>query len=264
MEHITTLDGITIGYLKRGRGRPLLCVHGVTADHQSWTAVTPYLEAHCTIYAMDRRGRGGSGDAPDYDLWREAADVVALVETIGEPATVLGHSYGGLICLEAALLSNNIAQLILYEPAVSAETPHIAPEVIERIKALVERDELEKAMELFLREVAEIPDHDMDIYRQSPLWAARIPLARTIPRELETDLSYTFQPERFVNLQTPTALLLGGDSPPLYRQGVERLNAALPNSQIVILPGQQHIAHHANPELLAATVRQFLSTWRRG
>jgi pimeloyl-ACP methyl ester carboxylesterase len=172
---------------------------------------------------------------------------------------VLGHSYGGLICLEAALLTDNIAQLILYEPAVPAETPDILPDVIERIKALVERDELEKAMELFLRNVAEIPDHELEIYRQSPLWAARIPLARTIPRELETDLSYTFQAERFATLETPAALLLGGDSPPLYRQGVERLDAALPNSQIIILPGQQHIAHHTNPELLAAAVRQFLS-----
>lgn len=258
MDHITSRDGTVIGYVKRGRGRPLLCVHGVTADHQSWTAMTPHLEEHYTVYAMDRRGRGGSGDAPEYDLWREAADVVALVEAMGEPAAVLGHSYGGLICLEAALLTDNIAQLILYEPAVPAETPHIAPEVIGRIKALVEGDELEKAMEVCLREVAEIPDHDMDIYRQSPLWAARIPLARTIPRELETDLSYTFQPERFAKLQTPTALLLGGDSPPLYRQGVERLHAALPTSQIVILPGQQHIAHHANPELLATAVRQLV------
>lgn len=258
MKHIISKDGTVIGYQRRGQGRPLLCVHGTTADHQSWTAVAPHLEAHGTIYAMDRRGRGGSGDAPDYDLWREAADVVALVEALGEPAAVLGHSYGGLICLEAALLTNNIAQLILYEPALPTETPHIMPDVIERIKALVERDELEKAMEVCLREVAEIPDHDMAVYRRSPLWAARIPLARTIPRELAVDLAYTFQAARFANLQTPTALLLGGDSPTLYRQGVERLNAALPNSQIVILPGQQHIAHHADPELFAAAVRQFL------
>jgi pimeloyl-ACP methyl ester carboxylesterase len=259
MKQIVSKDKTVIGYQKSGQGRPLLFVHGVTADHRSWTAVSSHLEQEFTTYAMDRRGRGGSGDSPDYDLWREAGDVVALVESIGEPTAVLGHSYGGLICLEASLQTDNIAQLILYEPAVPTETPHIQPEVIERIKALVEQDELEKAMEVCLREVAEIPDHDIDIYRQSPLWAARIPLARTIPRELETDLSYTFQAERFANMQTLTALLLGGDSPLLYRQGVERLDAALPNSQIIILPGQQHIAHHANPELLAAAVRQFLS-----
>jgi pimeloyl-ACP methyl ester carboxylesterase len=259
MKQIVSKDRTVIGYQKSGQGRPLLCVHGTTADHQSWMAVSSYLAQDFTIYAMDRRGRGGSGDALDYDLWREADDVVALVEAIGEPTVVLGHSYGGLICLEAALLTDNIAQLILYEPAVPAETPHILPEVIERIKALVEQDELEKAMEVCLREVAEIPNHDMDIYRQSPLWVARIPLARTIPRELETDLSYSFQADRFVNMQTPTALFLGGDSPDLYRQGVERLDGALPNSQVIILPGQQHIAHHANPELLAAAVRKFLS-----
>jgi pimeloyl-ACP methyl ester carboxylesterase len=57
---------------------------------------------------MDRRGRGGSEDNADYDILREAEDVAGVVEEIfqqvGEPVLVLGHSYGAVCSLEAALL----------------------------------------------------------------------------------------------------------------------------------------------------------------
>ena len=42
------------------------------------------------------------------------------------------------------------------------------------------------------------------------------------------------------------------------RQAVELVNAALPNSEVVVLPGQQHIAHLSNPEMLAGEVMRFL------
>ena len=36
------------------------------------------------------------------------------------------------------------------------------------------------------------------------------------------------------------------------------IEAALPNSQVVILPGQQHIAMDTNPELFVREVQRFL------
>ncbi len=43
------------------------------------------MERRFTVYAMDRRGRGSSGDAPDDDLQREAEDIAVIVDSIGEP-----------------------------------------------------------------------------------------------------------------------------------------------------------------------------------
>jgi pimeloyl-ACP methyl ester carboxylesterase len=53
-------------------------------------------------------------------------------------------------------------------------------------------------------------------------------------------------------------LLRGGDSPPLFRQAVEAVDAALPDSRVVILPGQQHVAMDTNPELFVREVLGFL------
>jgi pimeloyl-ACP methyl ester carboxylesterase len=258
MDRITSKDGTQISYTQIGSGPPLLFVHGTTADHGSWGKITPLLAPHFTVYAMDRRGRGESGDAPDYSFDREAQDVAALVDSIGGPVFLFGHSYGGLCCLEAALLTANVARLVLYEPDIPTGAEVLPAAMLGRMQSLIERGALEAAMEMMLKEVVHMPDHELEAYRQSPLWAARIPLAATIPRELKIDRTYRFNPQRFANFRVPTLLLLGSDSPGMFRQAIEALDAALPDSRVEILPGQQHMAHHSNPDLLAEVVTRFL------
>ena len=83
MFHVSSSDGTSISYVRSGTGPALLLVHGTTADHRRWAAVAPRLEQHFTVYAMDRRGRGGSTDSPDYHILREADDVAAVTVGFG-------------------------------------------------------------------------------------------------------------------------------------------------------------------------------------
>jgi pimeloyl-ACP methyl ester carboxylesterase len=258
MDTMISIDGTVIAYDKRGMGPPLLLVHGATVDHRIWGMLSPHLESHFTIYAMDRRGRGASGDSPEYDLMREAEDVACLSKAIGEPVILFGHSFGALCTLEGALLTNKVSRLILYEPPIPTGVPSLAAGFPERLQTLIDAGELEAALALFLRDGARMPEHELDAYRQSPMWQATLPITPTIPREIAVDRNYQFKAERFAALQVPTLLLLGAESPPFYRQGIEAVNAALPDSTIVILPGQQHVAHLAVPELLAREVLDFL------
>lgn len=55
-----------------------MLVHGTTAGHSRWAPVLSALKDHFTIFAMDRRGRGQSGDAQDYTLENEFEDVPPL------------------------------------------------------------------------------------------------------------------------------------------------------------------------------------------
>ena len=258
MEKVTSRDGTRIAFRRSGTGPALLLVHGATADHSRWAPILPRFEDDFTIYTMDRRGRGGSGDTPEYDLMREAEDVAAVVEAIGQPTFVLGHSFGGLVSLEAALLTDRVSKLILYEPPIPGISPPIPPDVLDRMEALIDRGKLETALEVMMREVVRMPEHELAAYRQLPAWQVRIQLVPTIPRELAIDRTYRFDPERFAGLKVPTMLLLGGDSPPTVRQEVETVDSALPKSQVVILPDQQHIAMDTNPKLFVREVKRFL------
>jgi pimeloyl-ACP methyl ester carboxylesterase len=55
-------QGTKVGYWTSGKGPPLVLVHGVTSDHTRFAPLLPYLEPHFTVHALDRRGRGASGD----------------------------------------------------------------------------------------------------------------------------------------------------------------------------------------------------------
>jgi pimeloyl-ACP methyl ester carboxylesterase len=81
VERVKSNDGTPIAYQRSGTGSPLVLVHGTTADHSRWTPLLAALERHFTVYAMDRRGQGESGDAEPYALEREFEDVAASRES---------------------------------------------------------------------------------------------------------------------------------------------------------------------------------------
>jgi pimeloyl-ACP methyl ester carboxylesterase len=110
METVTSRDGTPIAYERGGEGPPLVLVHGTTSDHLTWEPVLPELQKHFTVYAIDRRGRGesGNGGGAGYDIEREFEDVVAVIDSIDGPADLFGHSYGAICALEAALRSGQV------------------------------------------------------------------------------------------------------------------------------------------------------------
>jgi pimeloyl-ACP methyl ester carboxylesterase len=212
-------------------------VHGTTADRTRWSPLLPAFAEHFTVYAVDRRGRPESGDAEEYAIEREFDDVAAVVGSLSQPANLLGHSYGALCSLEAALRTNNLRKLVLYEPPIPCGIEIYPAEVVARIQALVDTGDREGAVMTFFREIVKAPPHELDTLRSLPNWPARVAAAHTIPREMRGSEGYVFQPEPFSRLKTPTLLLLGGDSPPFFRAAIEAVHSALPNSQIVVLPG---------------------------
>ncbi len=259
MEHVISHDSTPIAYERSGHGPPLVLVHGTTADHTRWAPVLSALNERFTVYAVDRRGRGGSGDAPTYAIEREFEDVAAVVESIGGPVNLLGHSYGALCSLEAARHTSHLRRLILYEPPFPTGIGLYSPAAIERIRAQLEAGDREDAVTTFLRDIAQTPPQEIEILRSLPAWQARVAAAHTISREVDGSNSYVFDPTRFTGLTIPTLLLLGGDSPPFIKGATEAVHAALPPSRIAVMPGQQHTAMNTAPALFVREVVEFLT-----
>ncbi|MCW8382621.1 alpha/beta fold hydrolase [Streptomyces justiciae] len=82
---------------------------------QDWQVLADLLAPPFTTYAIDRRGRGASGDHGEHIIQREADDIAAVLGLAGPDAILLGHSYGGLVTLAHALRKPPTA-FILYEP----------------------------------------------------------------------------------------------------------------------------------------------------
>jgi pimeloyl-ACP methyl ester carboxylesterase len=263
MQMVISRDGTPIAYERSGEGLPLVLVHGTTADHRTWEPVLPELRKHFTVYAMDRRGRGESGgDGADYGIEREFEDVVAVIDSIGEAVNLFGHSYGAICALEAALRSDRIRRLVLYEGGfpVPEGTELYPPEVLDSIRSSLEAGDREGALITFYRDMVQVSPEELEMLRSLPVWPARVALAPTIPREIHAWESYVynFDPARLADLKTPTLLLLGGESPALEKAAAEALDAALPDGRIVVMPDQAHVAYRTGPEVFVRKVAQFL------
>ena len=259
MEHVISKDGTPIAFERSGNGPPLVLVHGTTADHTRWAPVLPQLEERFTVYAMDRRGRGGSGDSDPYVLDREYEDIAAVMAAAGEPAHLLGHSYGGLCALEAALLAGNLRKLVLYEPGFP--TPGLQmyeAGMKQRLETLVDQGDRDLLLTTFFREAAQMSEEDVSSLKAAASWQGRLAAAHTAVREM-ADGDYVFEPERFRKLSVPTLLLLGGNSPPMLSRPTELLAATLPNSRVVVMPGQGHAAINTAPDLFLKEVIGFLT-----
>jgi pimeloyl-ACP methyl ester carboxylesterase len=255
----TSRDGAEIVCQRSGAGPALVLVHGTTSDRSRWAPVRPFLEARFTLYACDRRGRGASGDGPTYALERELEDIVAVVDGIGGPVDLLAHSYGAVCALEAAPRARNLRRLVLYEPPINAGRPVALPDLYERLVALLDAGDRGGVVATFLEEIARVPAPQLERLRRLPASHERLRVASTIPREVWAQGEYVLAPERFRGLDAPVLLLLGGASPPFFRAALERVQAAVPHSELVVLPGQTHAAIDLAPELFAREVIAFLT-----
>lgn len=265
LTRVVSADGTGIAVHVSGQGRPLVLVHGTTSDHTAWRFVTSHLEQEVAVHAVDRRGRGDSGDTAPYSLDKECADVAAVVDaaaaSFGSAVDLFGHSFGGNVAFGAALLTGNVRRLVLYEgwppPNPAHRTP--PPEVMGRLEALLTDGRPETMLETFYREVVLMTEDEIRAVRSSPSWPARVAAARTVPREIEAFGGHAFDPSSAARIDVPVLLLVGGDSPDPTRADPEAVAAALPDTRIHILPGQAHQAHLASPEAFADELLAFVA-----
>ncbi|MCC6779115.1 MAG: alpha/beta hydrolase [Hyphomicrobiales bacterium] len=121
-------DDVDIFYRRFGQpGRaPILIVHGLSYFSYDWIVPASQLAIGREVVAIDMRGFGQSSWSParDYKLETMGADVVAVLDHLGWPRAVLmGHSFGGRVCLATAgWRPERTAGLILVDFA-----PDIAP-----------------------------------------------------------------------------------------------------------------------------------------
>jgi pimeloyl-ACP methyl ester carboxylesterase len=83
---------------------PLLLTHGFYDHARSFDTFAPLLAARYRVLALDSRGHGDS-DWPDAYAWHaDVLDVVNVLRELGRPAHLVGHSRGGGLVTDAALL----------------------------------------------------------------------------------------------------------------------------------------------------------------
>jgi pimeloyl-ACP methyl ester carboxylesterase/GNAT superfamily N-acetyltransferase len=260
-------DGTAIAVFRSGTAGspPLVLVHGASADHTTFRVLGPRLAATHDLYAIDRRGRGASGDTSPYAIEREFEDVAAVAEAVAARTgrarvDVLGHSYGGRCALGAALLTSSIGRVISYEGAPTPPGERYGDAgLADELAALAEAGENERLLERFMTDVVGMSREDLDRYRADPVWPRRVAAAPTIARELRVEAGAAAGLEHLGAVRQPVLQLLGSASVPAFASATHALDRRLQDGRIVVIAGARHAAHHTHPDAVVDALQTFLT-----
>jgi pimeloyl-ACP methyl ester carboxylesterase len=255
LQRIPSPAGATVSYDQYGSGPPLVLVHGAFSDHvTNWEFVKPFFEQQFTVYAIARRGRGETDATAGHSLEDESRDVIAVIQAIGAPVFLLGHSYGAQTTLAAAAqVPDRVRKLVLYEPA----WPRVVEqEALARLEALAQAGDWDGFAVTFFHERLSVPLEELDALRTTALWPPIIADAPASLGDLRALSRYDFRPERFRELRVPVLLQIGTESPrDLYV--TDALAAVLPDVRIEALPGQAHEGMTTAPQMYTEAVARF-------
>ncbi|MBB3036366.1 alpha/beta fold hydrolase [Hoyosella altamirensis] len=258
MLDVESRDGTRLAVWREGTGPPLVMVHGSLCDHTRFDPLISLLKDHLTVYAMDRRGFGASGDGPHYSMEREFEDVAAVVDAVSaresEHVTLWGHSYGANCAMGGCTLTENVTGLILYEPSFGLAYPRGSVAAVE--KALASGDR-QAAIRLVAVEVLEMTEAEVRAMRDSPLWPKRLAAAPTVPRECRAEEDWVYRSGQFDRVTAKTLILTGTETPAAVRVTTARAAAALPDTQVRALEGHGHFAFQTDPSLVASIIKDF-------
>jgi pimeloyl-ACP methyl ester carboxylesterase len=256
---VASSGNVEISVMKTGSGPALLLIHGALLNATlSWAAVLPKLAGHFTVYAMDRRGRAPSGDAEDYAISMEADDIVHVIEAIGQPVTVLAHSYGALVAVVAVGALDrlqSVTRLILYEPPLTVAPPGPGPEKITLdLENALRANDREEIVTVFLRDQIGAPPERLAAFKSSPIWPLVLRIASTLPRESRAVNTPRDLAQSLARCRIPTTMLLGTESPASLKQSSTFVSGAIPGTRLVMLEGQGHTAMMDAPDLFAGEI----------
>jgi pimeloyl-ACP methyl ester carboxylesterase len=263
-------DGVRLHYLERGRGTPVVLLHGNLVHAGDFVAsglVDRLAERHRVI-AFDRPGFGYS-ERPRDRLWTADAQARllhgALRKLGAEHPIVLGHSWGAMVALALAQRApSDVRKLVLlsgyYFPTVRLDVAIAAPPALPivgdvmryTLSALTARLALRRTVQAMFAPQP-VPGDFLPtlgrglLVRPSQIRATAEDAAFMVPGAAALR-------KRYATMQTPTVIFAGDADAVVAPDQARRLHRELRGSVLHVLPGLGHMLHHAAVAEVAAAI----------
>src|SRR5262245_27129106 len=253
---------IELHYVERGRGTPLLLVHGFPLDHTMWQGQLDALADRYRVIAPDLRGFGQSGVTAGLATMPLMADDLAqLLDrlAIAEPIVLCGLSMGGYVAWQFALrYRERLAKLILCDTRAVGDTPETAANRI----GLADR--VQKEGPAFVAETM-LPKlfAPATIESKAPcVEATRQVILRTNPKGIAAASRGMAQRPDVTpwlsRFDMPTLVLCGQHDAISTPDEMRGFTELLPQARFVEIAGAGHMAPLENPAEVNAAIREFL------
>ena len=214
------VNGITLHYSVKGEGRPVVLLHGNGEDHHLFdTEIAQLVEAGYKVYAPDSRGHGANEPLNEYHYSDMAEDIYHFIKAMKlEKPALYGHSDGGIIALMLEIKHPDTIG------AMAISGTNLSPEGI---------------APSFIDECTKSNDKKKD-----PL----LTLMLTEPH-IDTD--------SLKNISIPV-LVTAGENDLILQSETEKINAALPNSRMIIVKNEDHGSYIAGSKIMGEILIEFL------
>jgi lipase len=260
------LDGGTLHYRVRGDGAPVVALHGSASTGAQWRSLVGYLEGRYRIFTPDLPGYGASTAPATGGLAGDAAAIAALIDRIGAPAHLVGHSYGAAVALKlAALRPDAVRSLTVIEPVAF----HLLLDGDAADRAL-----FTEAAGLAARTLTGVLGRDrvaamrgfIDYWNGDGAWARTSPGLRRFflacAERVAADFrAVLFEPsgrEALARIECPTLAVMGLDSAPTSMRVTEIVAETLPRAVLRLVPDAGHLAPLTDPHLVDPMVARHL------
>ncbi len=279
---VTGADGLEIVGDQWGdpAGAPVVLLHGGGQSRHAWKGSAAALAAAgYFVTAIDARGHGDSGWSADgnYEMEDHAGDLLAVLETLGRPAAVVGASMGGM----TALWAQGSRERQLYSSVILVDvTPRMELSGVSRIMGFMTAhpdgfESLEQAGEVIaaynpqrersgsvegLRKVLQERDGRWH-WRWDPRFiTSKAELMSGDPDAVEERMSMmaTQLHEAARRLRVPTLLVRGAQSDLVSPESVQEFLAATPHASYVDVTGTGHMVAGDDNDAFTTAVLDFL------
>jgi pimeloyl-ACP methyl ester carboxylesterase len=281
------VNGANLAYRDAGRGEPVVLVHGTASDMRIWTdpwdGNLPDFGDRFRVIAYSRRYARPNEDIPlgvDDQMLPHVDDLIAFLKAVdAEPAHLIGHSWGGVIALIAAIRApGSVKSLVLMEPPAMSLFVSTPPRPMELLKLLLSRpatamailkfgggavapaikafrggDEM-TALEAFGRGVLGARFDSISEVTKQRLWENRSSaraqlLGAGFPPLADNDVRAVTK---------PALLVIGTESPRLFQCIIERLEELLPIAERVVIADASHAMQEDQPAAWTQAMCAFL------
>ncbi len=260
-----SLLDLPLNVAERGTGSPVILLHSGGMSSRQWKRLGDLLEADHRVLAVDLLGSGANPPWPTdvpLDFSLDVAAVGRILDGLGEPAHLVGHSYGGLIAVTLARLHPELVRSVAAYDPVAFGVLHGAGDVVglADLAGLGENPLFtdpgaagtEAWLELFV-----------DWWQQPGAWQALTPAGRDaflatgrIVFGGANSLMLDHTPgSAYASVTAPALFITGELTPVAARRVVDLLTAAFPHATRVEIQG----AGHMGPISHSAAVNEALA-----
>lgn len=253
------IGGLRIAFQRKGKGSPLVLLHGGLSDSRMWRRQLDELSDEFTVVAWDAPGCGRSADPPETFRLPDFADCfAAFIEEIGlVKPHILGLSFGAGLALELYHRYPAIPRSLILASAYAGWSGSLPSDVVEqRLQQGLKQSELppEQVVKMWIPTLFVKSVSNKVIEETAAIMSEFHPVGmRTMLLSFaEADLR-----DMLPTIKVPTLLLYGEADQRSPLNVAENLHAEIPTSRLVIIPAVGHEISLEAPEIFNAEVRSF-------